>query len=392
MVNEKYQRLEGESDEDYKIRICSYRIPDRLKWDEIADIINEELDLNYTESKYRKEYATYLKGYNDRDKEEAISPEISDLIAAKIELQKEKVKLSDERVQTNAYIRQLAREETIKEIAQTVANQMNDKKMLPIYQKTSKSGDKEAILEISDWHYGIECENYWNKYNPEIAKERVAKLRDKAIEYCRINNVRKIHVVNLADLIAGRIRLGLRLESRFDVITQTIEVSEILAEFLTALTEHVEVEYYDCLDNHSRLEPNKKDAMDLESLARIIPWYLKTRLGNRVHINDNTIDPDIITFEAMGYNIIGVHGDKDKPATVVDHLTVFTHQHYDLMLTAHLHHFSAEEKNETVVVSNGSLMGTDTFAKNLRLSSKPTQNLIIVSEDSPCEIIYRIVL
>ena len=40
MVNEKYQRLEGESDEDYKIRICSYRIPDRLKWDEIADIIN----------------------------------------------------------------------------------------------------------------------------------------------------------------------------------------------------------------------------------------------------------------------------------------------------------------------------------------------------------------
>lgn len=392
MVNEKYQRLEGESDEDYKIRICSYRIPDRLKWDEIADIINEELDLNYTESKYRKEYATYLKGYNDRDKEEAISPEISDLIAAKIELQKEKVKLSDERVQTNAYIRQLAREETIKEIAQTVANQMNDKKMLPIYKRASKSGDKEAILEISDWHYGIECENYWNKYTPEIAKGRVAKLRDKAIEYCRINNVRKIHVVNLADLIAGRIHLGLRLESRFDVITQTIEVSEILAEFLTALTEHVEVEYYDCLDNHSRLEPNKKDAMDLESLARIIPWYLKTRLGNRVHINDNTIDPDIITFETMGYNIIGVHGDKDKPATVVDHLTVFTHQHYDLMLTAHLHHFSAEEKNETVVVSNGSLMGTDTFAKNLRLSSKPTQNLIIVSEDSPCEIIYRIVL
>ena len=392
MVNEKYQRLEGESDEDYKIRICSYRIPDRLKWDEIADIINEELDLNYSESKYRKEYATYLKGYNDRDKEEAISPEISDLIAAKIELQKEKVKLSDERVQTNAYIRQLAREETIKEIAQTVANQMNDKKMLPVYSRTITSGKKEAILEISDWHYGIECENYWNKYNPEIAKERVAKLRDKAIEYCRINNVRKIHVVNLADLIAGRIHLGLRLESRFDVITQTIEVSEILAEFLMALTEHVEVEYYDCLDNHSRLEPNKKDAMDLESLARIIPWYLKTRLGNRVHINDNTIDPDIITFEAMGYNIIGVHGDKDKPATVVDHLTVFTHQHYDLMLTAHLHHFSAEEKNETVVVSNGSLMGTDTFAKNLRLSSKPTQNLIIVSEDSPCEIIYRIVL
>ena len=31
---------------------------------------------------------------------------------------------------------------------------------------------------------------------------------------------------------------------------------------------------------------------------------------------------------------------------------------YDLILTAHMHHFSSEEQNETMRISNGSLMGT----------------------------------
>ena len=153
-----------------------------------------------------------------------------------------------------------------------------------------------------------------------------------------------------------------------------------------------EIHYYDCLDNHSRLEPNKKDAMDLESLARVIPWYLKERIGGKVIIHENEFDEGIISFKCHGYEICGVHGDHDKPSAVVDNMCLMTHRHYDMVLTAHLHHFSADEKNETVVVSNGSLMGTDTYAKNLRLSSKASQNLIIVGDNSVCECIYRIIL
>lgn len=394
-MQEIYQRKADESIDDYIYRMCSIREELRLTWQEIADIINTECDLNYSESKYRKNWAAYLRGYNDRDREDVLPADIQEAIDAKIELEKERVKLRDERTQANAYIRRLAREETIKEIASSVAEKMNAIKMLPPVKEgvfSVTEGTKEAILEISDWHYGIECSNYWNTYNPEIAKERISRLRDKVLKYCLANEVKRIHVVNLSDLIAGRIHLSIRLESRFDVVTQVIEVSEILAEFLHTLAKHLDVHYYDCLDNHSRIEPNKKDSLDLESLARIIPWYLQTRIGNQVTIHDNEFGPDIITFQSMGYNILGVHGDKDKPNTIVDSLSRMTHAHYDLVLTAHLHHFSADEKNETVVISNGALLGTDTYAKNLRLSSRPTQNLIIVSEDSPCEIIYRIMV
>ena len=71
---------------------------------------------------------------------------------------------------------------------------------------------------------------------------------------------------------------------------------------------------------------------------------------------------------------------------------MMTKIHYDLILSAHLHHFSADEKNETILISNASLMGTDDYAQSLRLNSKPSQNLIILGEDNPLECIYNIPL
>lgn len=392
IFNEKYKIRDNETEEQYEIRMCGYHDIDNITWDELAHIINMETDRNYGESRYRKLWKAYTMGRDDAIAEEDMPLEISDLMKDKIELQKERVKLSDERIQTNAYIRQLAREETIKEIALQTAKEMNSKKILSPTYIEPEFGTNTAILMLSDWHFGIEIDNYWNKYNPDIAKQRIAKLRDEVIKKCQNNNVEDLYVVNLADLIAGRIHLGLRLESRFDVITQIMQVSEILAELLCDLSQHFKLHYYDCLDNHSRLEPNKNDAMDLESLARITPWYLKERLGDIVEINENEYDEGIISFKCRNYEVIGCHGDHDKPNMVVDNMTLMTHKHYDLVLTAHLHHFSADEKNETLVISNGSLMGTDTYAKNLRLSSKPSQNLIIVTDNCVCECLYRIVL
>ena len=103
---------------------------------------------------------------------------------------------------------------------------------------------------------------------------------------------------------------------------------------------------------------------------------------------------DIITFDVMGgkYRVAGVHGHKDRPNKVIDNLTLMTKTHYDLILSAHLHHFSCDEKNETLHISNGSLMGVDSYAKDLRLSSRASQNLIFVTEDSVVDYIHRVIL
>lgn len=361
-----------------------------LTFYDITDEMNERFNHSYSEGYWRRRYHSLASDIleevsADENKDDA-------LMALKLE----RYKLADERTQANAYYRRLSREQTIKEIAIEVADKISSKKILPQFDIAHRANDsKEAILCISDWHYGMDFTNYWNNYNPDIARERVVKLQDMVTKTIVDEGISRLHIVNLGDMIAGRIHLTIRLESRIDVITQTIEVSEILAEFVHALSQYAKIDYYDCADNHSRLEPNKKEALNLETLQRIIPWYLQTRLSNQnditIHTN-NRYGEDIINFNIFDYKIAGVHGDKDRPIDVVNNINLLTKEHFDMILTAHLHHFSADEKDDTLIISNGSLMGTDTYSKNLRLYSRPSQNLIIATPNNCFYSLERMVL
>ncbi len=367
--------------------LCSLKKRFSLSWDDVADISHEVFNTNWKEGFFRKHYSEYVN----------ISSDVDELDAKILELKKVKVKLSDERIQNNAYVRKLAREETLKEIALEAAREIGKTKYLvpPTREFINlEESPNDAILCISDWHYGIEVNNAWNYYNPKVALHRIEELKRRTIEYCRKNDVKTLHIFNLSDLIAGRIHLTIRLQSRIDVITQIMKVSEILAEFINDLSNFFQIEYYSCIDNHSRLEPNKEDSLDLESLCRITDWYLADRLklNGNIKFHQNEFGPDIICAEIRGHKVLGVHGDRDKPSSAIANLTSFVSQKCDLIVAAHRHHFSADESCNTLLLCNGSVMGTDSYAHDLRLNSKPSQNLIIVSEDNVMEALYRIVL
>lgn len=378
-------RSSTEDDSDF-IKKCK-DLKGRLTWQEFADICNCFVAVPHSESWYRKYYkslATICEADPNKNKERLI------------EECKEKYKLFDIQNQVRNDLRRLSREDSIKEIAHDFAMQMSDKKLLPVY-KTSpiEELDKFGTLLISDWHVGIEIDNYFNKYNVDIAKERVAKLLEKTIKWIKFYDIKKLNVLNLGDLIAGRIHYTIRLQSRIDVIEQTMVVSEILAEFLTDLSKYVEIDYYDCVDNHSRVEPNKKEALSLETFCRITTWYLLERLKNNENIAihpNNEYGEDIISFNEMGYSIAGVHGDKDKPNEIINNISRLTQTTYDLIVSAHLHHLVTNEDNYTNLVSNGSLMGTDVYAKDLRKSSPPSQTFIYSTEENIVEGIHKILV
>lgn len=376
-----------------------------LSWQDVADIVGMKFGVYHSRHYYSRRYKdmTTEKNCSDDecvlDEEEYIEEDPDIVQEAKdilFEAQKERVKIQDERNQNRAYIRRLAREDTIKEIALEAAARMNKEKMLSIEKFHTiyfSPKEKEAILLLSDWHYGMDVNLHWNTYNPDIAKQRVSKLVEEVIRRCNEEAVSTLHVLNLGDLIAGRIHLPIRLESRIDVIQQIMEVSELLAETLNTLSSYIEeVHYYSCTDNHSRIEPDKTQSLDLESLCRITDWYLKERLGTSVIFHDNIYSEDIITLNVMGHNIIAVHGDKDKPSDAISKLSNFTRQIYDAVLMSHRHHFSADEECGTLVIGNGALMGTDAYSKSLRLHSSPSQTLIFTTEERVADSIVRIVL
>ena len=422
------EKLETESNLEYIQRMCATKDINNMSWKSLTEFLNGRLQLHYSDSWYRKNFSAGNFAAEITDEQVSQSElttseecngdckdcehfnECMMLIKADLDDQEARINektdalklmrvtVADERAANAREIKRLAREENIKEIARNFAKEMAKTQRLPLMTREpwvdATSQYKEGILLISDWHYGIECDNYWNRFDPDICEQRVAKLLKRAKEIAQTEKLSRIHVLNLSDLIAGRIHSQIRIESRFDVITQTMKVSEIVADFLNSLSICCPISYYDCLDNHSRLEPNKKESIDLESMVRIIPWYLKQRLidNNRVKICDNEFGADIITCKVLGHEVIGVHGDNDRPTNALEKLSLMTHKHYSMLCTAHLHHFSADEQHQSVVVSNGSLMGVDSYAEKLRLTSDPTQTMIISTQDNVCECIYRIVL
>lgn len=368
-----------------------------LTWNQIANILNRELDQDDTANKYRKEY--YRLAEKPVVYDTMTNPESSDFSA---EIDSSYTRIRDEKNYVRSMYRRMSREQTLKDIARETAEIFNQK--LPIINPSSSRNanliEKQEVvgtLLLSDWHYGIEINNPFNEYNPEIFKERLDLLLDKTIEQIDIFNIKQLNVLNLGDLISGRIHSQIRINNRYDVITQVIEVSEYLAEFIADLSKicKCKIDYYDCYDNHSRIEPNLSESLQLENLTRIIHWFLQERLkdNKNISIHENRFGPDIITLDIFDkFKVAAVHGNNDKQDRVIDNISMMTRQSYDMICSAHFHHFSMDEKNECILVSNPSLMGTDEFSEKLRLTSKPAQTLIVSTEENVAQCIVRLVV
>lgn len=367
---------DNESNIDYINRIVDYKrnkYTDK-SWVAIAELINTNTGLTYDESTYRKWKVKDYSNINVVNSNQLIADVFNSI---------------------NSLKRKISREEVLKQIAFNVSQNISRQFLLiPVHDKLVDNYGNAACLLLSDWHYGIKINNSLNTYNCEIAKQRIQQLQDSVITYLNLHkDITQLYVLNLGDLVSGRIHTTIRIDNQIDAVTQVIEVSEILAEFIANIVNcsEVKITYYDTLDNHSRLEPNKENSVDLESLQRIIHWHLQHRLENfkNVEILDNNFSDDIITANILGHPVAAVHGDKDKQSNIVANLSMITRDIYDLVFTAHSHHFSADEQNQCIVVSNSCLMGTDNYSQKLRLSSVPAQTLIVITESNPCKEIVR---
>lgn len=392
-----FEKRADETDNEFKTRIIACKDDFGLTWYDVAEILNRGLGCDYSESKYRKE-ATRVLEENLKRKVEQKSEESEEQMSMEevlFEIKKEKVKASDERVQTNALIRKAAREDVYKEIALDAARLVAESKPLEVPEiKKISEVEKIGILCIGDWHYGLDVDLFFNKYSPEIARKRVANLMAHVYNIIEENNLEEMYVLNLGDMISGRIHLPLRLHSRMDVVTQTMEVSELIAEMLNSFSKKIAVTYVSVEDNHSRVEPNKRDSLETESFSRIIDWYIKERLTNNPNVSfeENIIGPDIALFGVFGFNVAAVHGDRDPQRGIVDKLNSYLQSHLDMVISAHMHHFSADENNNTEFYCNGSLIGQDQYANDLRLNSRPSQLMFVATPENLTKIIYKIKL
>ena len=286
----------------------------------------------------------------------------------------------------NVYRRNLREESRIETLVEEIKSAADKFKDLPINICKDKIVDsnKEAVLLISDLHLGVDCNNYYNTYNKDVALKRLNKLVNNTIYYCKLNGIKRLNVLNLGDMIHGIIHTNARIEAQMDVAEQIILAGEYLSNFLNTLTEAIpEITYRSCYDNHSRAIADKNQHIEKEQFSRIIDWFINERLKNtNIKFIDNDIDGGIGSLQIFDKKAIFAHGHQDNKNTSVQNFIGLTQEWIDYIFLAHYHNSAVKEFQGCKVFINGSIVGTEQYAFGRRLFSKPSQKLIIFSKDN----------
>ena len=387
-MDKNLKRLQNETQDQYFHRICSMKDSLGFTWPQMAEIFNEEFGCNKDESSYRKKWAAFKDVFEaNADKFVGDASYVDELKSQTDELYKAKRQLYDQRREYNKLLAKDARAEHLMEKLVEAANIAPLKKYPNMFVFDPNEPAKEAVLLLSDWHYGQVSDNVWNKYDTDICVDRAAKLFEKVYKAIKCHNIGKIHIVLLGDLINGSIHTTCRVASEENTCEQLMNVSELLAHFISAVARCTsEVNVYSTYGNHARTIQNKEDSIHADNMERVIPWWLKQRLKD--HKNVNVVDSEyyeFIYFDVCGHNVVCTHGDLDKFKDIGVTINSLFSKKYgktiDYTFSGDKHHLESFEQFGIESALVGSMCGTDEYANNKRLYSNPMQTLCIFTPE-----------
>lgn len=289
----------------------------------------------------------------------------------------------------NAYRRSLRDEARVRSMTDSLVEAIGKLGKLSVekfvdYEDLGETS-KEAVLLLSDLHIGVNCDNYYNTYNSDIAAIRLANLVKGTIKYCKSNNVSKLHIINLGDMIQGLIHTNARLEQELDVTEQIMVASELVALTINSLNKEIPcVTYRSVLDNHSRAMANLSEHIEKENFNRLVDWYVQERLKDSdVEFIDDNIDGGIGMFTLEnGKKVMFSHGHLDKKSSIVQDMIGLTREWIDYIFLGHYHNCAEHTFQGTKVYVNGSICGTEQYAFGRRLFGDPAQKLLIFDDDN----------
>lgn len=376
----EYNRIENEDENAYIWRVCDNK--DKIgTWQDVCDLLNQQLGHEYNESWYRKMYQSFMTLFN-AVKERYVDDEYIKLIDDKIEeLEKARVKLRDERTHHNKSIRIEARVEDRLDYLEKIIQKTEP---IELIEKTATYSGNDLLVMLSDLHIGQSFSSAWGVYNSDIAKLRLEKYLGEIINIKERHGSQNCYLSLQGDLISNSIHKTLAISNRENVIEQIILASELLANFISKLSNHFNNIYISNVDgNHSRID-RKEDALKDERLDSLIAWYLKSKLSNLDNITflenlDNTLN----IFWIRDKSYVSVHGDYDKfdKTSVANLITMLGYVPY-CILFGHKHFPATSEINGIKLVQSGSMPGSgDDYTVQMRLTGKPSQTILVCNRD-----------
>ena len=324
----------------------------------------------------------------EREGEDAIrsTDRMSELDRKKIELQAERQKFYDQRNAFNKLVRERSRQEELNEIL-VKSIQEGDLPRLDYefdpYGVVTQS-DNDLLVSLNDIHYGATVENYWNTYNSDICREMMCRYLDRIIQIARTHSSQNCIVWANGDEISGNIHKSITVTNKENVMEQIKGVSELIAEFIAELSKHfVTVTFVSVAGNHSRLDPNKDNALVSERLDDLIEWYLAARLQSFENViigGGEKVDETMYLIDVRGKTYCGVHGDFDGSPSKIQALQTMARKPLYAVLSGHLHHCKIDDVQGIRTIMAGSFLGMDDYCVQKRIYGRPEQMVCVCDE------------
>lgn len=260
------KRRPSESEQAYIYRICDNKEKFGT-WYDVCDILNAELNRDWNESAYRKQYQAGQRYLAEVECELFENEEfIKKMREEKEALYLERKKLQRINQEYQANLRRIADTQLYKELwVEAIENEepVRIVKKESAAEELGMPADRIGVLCISDAHYGKTVElkgldgEVVNTYSPEIFEARMWKLLNDLENDQNFNVlVDKIIILDLGDCIEGILRCSKTLRSlKTGVIESANQYANFMVMWLCEMHNRlgVPIEYSLCGGNHDIL-------------------------------------------------------------------------------------------------------------------------------------------
>lgn len=267
-----------------------------------------------------------------------------------------------------------------------------------------KSGGKfYNVLPISDLHYGEVVQPQisfgFNKYNPEIAEHRLAKLFEENYKFATLYGCDELHILMLGDLISGEIHDELRETNAYTAPKCVSCLNSYLIGLILEYAKLYKRVIISCVvGNHSRTGKKLQSKnRSQDNYEHIIYSTIKDRCeaeakNIKVEFDD---EATVLITQIGNQHWMLEHGDRYNGSqaaagainTVLRKIgTDLRHNHADVSIMGHWHVGAEgaidarEDGNMTKVYINPSVVGPDEFATTVLHAYYPAESNVFITD------------
>lgn len=337
-----------------------------------------------------KVFGIFLKHLEDMGDVDA-EGEVQDMLA---QLKAERIKIQTANLEYNAIQRAEARNDLFNEqIIKAIERLEPIKGARPKLDVEPCDKHRTALLAISDLHAGSTFtvkgiyNEIVNEYSYDIMCARLWSIIDK-IEADDIV-FDDLTVAICGDLVEGILRESSLTKLREPVTDTVIRLAEFLSEWIYQLSIRLEKKVNVVIigGNHDTVRSlTSRPMFEGENLTKIVVEFIKLRLQDLDWI---TVDDyqDVAIKNIQGVNVMFQHGEDKDLRTTMDYFSNLYNIDVDEIVAGHLHRTESKtvgitELGDRQLTRVGSIVGTDSYAKQIRASARPSCYMALYEEDN----------